>query len=162
MSKDQREKNKRKEKNMKKLMAFVVAPVLFLVAGLLTLGVIGAEEKPTKMEILSTMDLHCYNVNWFGTHGFQTVYKETVEDIGYTLDEYDYDFKSKEFFSTQEVVDYFILVCPHIDSRLQIPEFYNPMIGKNAIDKCLQVKLGLVGAEIPMSNAEEYCLQFKQ
>jgi len=162
MNSEEREKNKHKEKNIKKLMGLVVAPVLFLVAGLLTLGVIGAEEKPTKMEILSTMDLHCYNVNWFGTHGFQTVYKETVEDIGYTLDEYDYDFKSKELFTTQEVVDYFILVCPHIDSRLQIPEFYNPMIGTNAIDKCLQVKLGLVGAEIPMASAEEYCLQFKQ
>ncbi len=159
----EKEKFERKQNRTKKIMGFIVAPILFMIAGLLALGIFDfEEEKPSAVEILSTLDLHCYNVNWFGTHGFQTVYRETVEDIAYTLDEYDIDFKSKEFFTIQEVIDHFILVCPHLDSRLQIPEFYNPMIGTNAIDKCLQVKLGLVGAEIPMQNAEEYCLQFKQ
>ena len=127
----EKEKFERKQNRTKKIMGFIVAPVLFLVAGLLVLDNLDIEEKPSFVEILSTMDLHCYNVNWFGTHGFQTVYKETIEDIGYTLDEYDYDFKSKELFTKQEVIDHLILVCPHIDSRLQIPEFYNPMIGTN-------------------------------
>lgn len=145
MSKDKEKKNlDRKQRKTKKIMAFVIAPILFLIAGLLALGVFDFEE-PTYVDIVSELDVLCYNVNWFGQHGFQIVYQESIIAIAEKLGEYEVDFTASLFYEDQEVVDYLVVECPHIDSRLEAPALFNPDLGTNVIDKCLERKSGMVG-----------------
>lgn len=145
----------RKINSTKKIIYLVIIPLLLASLGLMGIsGYFDEKPKPTYVEILSTMDIHCYNVNWFGTHGFQITYNETMEEIGNKLDLYDMDFKATEFFQSQEVKDYLVITCPHIDSTLQAPDEYDPLLGVPAIDKCLQKKAEFL-------DSEEYCLQFK-
>lgn len=113
------------------------------------------EEKPAYAEILPEINLHCYNVNWFNNFGFQIVFTETIVEIGETLASYDIDFSNEEFFNDKRVVDYLVINCPHVDSRLELPDEYNAFIGMDALDKCLQVKEGIF-------DSEGYCLQFKK
>lgn len=113
------------------------------------------EEKPTYVEVLSEIDLHCYSVNWFNNFGFQITFMETIGEIGETLDSYDMDFSNEEFFNDKTVVDYLVIHCPHVDSRLDLPDVYDPLLGMDALDKCLQVKEGIF-------DSEGYCLQFKK
>lgn len=148
------EKFDRSQKKLQKIVILVVVPILVLITGLMALGTIETE-KPTKLEIFYTIDLKCYNINWFGTHGFQVTYKDSIVEIAEKIAEYDYDFVSSEFFETHEVVQHLLRVCPHIDSRLQVPEEYDPTIGSSAIDKCFEVKVGMIGFE-------DYCLEFKE
>lgn len=159
MTNDEPSEYDRKLNRMKKLMTFVVAPILFMIVGLMMVGIIPsgvAEEKPSYVEILEEIpDIHCYNINWFGQHGFQITYGNTLEEIAMTLDSHDMDFSNNEFFSDQEVIDYLVVECLHLDSRLQIPDGYDPFFGEQALDKCLQKKEGTVGSE-------DYCLQFKR
>lgn len=149
----------RKLNRTKKIMTVVVAPILFMIIGLMVLGVIPsgiAEEKPTFTEILEEVhDLHCYNINWFGVSGFQVTFNDSIQEIAMTLDSHDMDFANNEFFQNQEVIDYLVVECPHLDSRLQIPEKYDPFIGAHAVDKCLEKKRGTV-------DSEGFCLQFKR
>lgn len=145
----------RKIERTKKIIVLVVAPILLASAGLIFLyDLNNIEEKTSYTQILSEIDLKCYNVNWFGTFGFQTTFLETIVDVGNKLDEYDMDFTSSDFFNNQEVIDYLIINCPHIDSRLQIPAEFDPFIGVPALDKCLEIKSGTF-------ESEDYCLQFK-
>ena len=138
-----------KQRKVQRIVLLIVAPVLFVVAGLLVISDLGEgeEQKPSYTEILSQIDLHCYNVNWFGIHGFQLTYKDTIQEIGMKLDEYDMDFTSSEFFKNQEVIDYLVVYCPHVDSRLQVPDTFDSNIGTNVIDKCLEKKRGTVDFE---------------
>jgi len=133
-----------KQRKTGKIVLFIVAPVLFITAGLLVISDLSAEEKPSYSQILSQIDLNCYNINWFGIHGFQVTYKKTIGEIGMKLNENDMDFTSSEFFENQEVIDYLVVYCPHIDSRLQVPETFDPSVGINVVDKCLEKKVGTV------------------
>ncbi len=151
MSKE-KENFDRKQRKTKKIMAFVIAPILFLIAGLLALGVFDFEP-PSYVDIISQIDVHCYNVNWFGQHGFQIVYQESLIAIAEKLGEYDIDFTASTFYGNQEVVDYLVVECPHIDSRLEAPAIFNPDLGTNAVDKCLERRSGLI-------NQQDICAQF--
>ncbi len=152
---DEKDDFDRKQRKTQRIIMLIVAPVLFITAGLLVLSELGAEEeKPSYSQILSQIDVHCYNVNWFGIHGFQVTYMKTIEEIGLKLDENDMDFTSSEFFENQEVIDYLVIECPHIDSRLKVPAIFDPLIGIDALDKCLIVREGIF-------ESEDYCLQFK-
>jgi len=145
----------RKVERIKKIILLVVAPILLASAGLVFLyDLNNNEEKPSYTQILSEIDLQCYNVNWFGTFGFQTTFLQTIENVAIKLDEYDMDFSGNEFFENQEVIDYLVIDCPHLDSRLQIPAEFDPFIGVPALDKCLEIKSGTF-------ESEDYCLQFK-
>jgi len=139
--KDDFDRNQRKTG---KIVLFIVAPVLFITAGLLVISDLSAEEKPSYSQIISQIDLHCYNVNWFGTFGFQITYKDTIAEIAQKLNDYDMDFTSSEFFENQEVIDHLIVYCPHVDSRLQVPDSFDPTVGINVVDKCLEKKVGTV------------------
>ncbi|MCP6727178.1 MAG: hypothetical protein KJI69_04080 [Patescibacteria group bacterium] len=118
-------------------MAFVIAPILFLIAGLLALGVFNFEE-PTYVDLVSEIDVLCYNVNWFGQHGFQIVYQESLIEIAEKLGENNLDFTASTFYEDQGVVDYLVVECPHIDSRLEAPAIFNPSLGVDAYFKCLE------------------------
>jgi len=122
-------------------MAFVVAPILFLITGLMVFGVIDfSTPPPSYVEMVSEVDVHCYNVNWFGQHGFQIVYQESLIAIAEKLDEYDIDFTSSEFYANQKVIDHLVVQCPHIDSRLDAPAVYDANLGIDAYPKCLEHK----------------------
>ena len=156
MSKNNDDDYDRKIEQTKKIIMFIVLPLLLASIGLMGLsGYFEPVEKPSYVEILSQLDLECYNINWFGTHGFQITYNKSMEDIGNALNNYDIDFKATEFFQDQNVKDYLVITCPHIDSRLQAPDKYDPNLGVPALDKCLEVKAQYF-------ESEEYCLQFKR
>lgn len=146
----------RKIDKTKKILVFVVIPLLMASLGLMGIsGYFEPVKKPSFVEILSGLDLECYNVNWFGTHGFQITYNKSMEEIGLALDNYDIDFKATEFFENKEVKDYMVTACPHIDSRLEAPEKFDPNFGVPALDKCLEKREQYF-------ESEEYCLQFKR
>jgi len=147
----------RKQQRTKKIMGFVVAPILLMIAGLLALGIIDieVEAKPSYVEMVAEVDVHCYNVNWFGQHGFQIVYQESLIAIAEKLGEYDIDFTASEFYANQKVVDYLIVQCPHIDSKLNAPADYDANIGIDAYPKCLERKIDEL-------NYKEFCSQFVQ
>ena len=160
--------NDRNIKKTQKIVLFVIVPVLVLFAvGIFTIthsvitdqpyftNIFSSFDKPTKIEIVKSLDLHCYNINWFGSNGFQVTFNESIEDVANNFAKYDYDFVGSEFFKNQEIVDHMVMVCPHLDSRFEIPELYDPNIGKIAIDKCFEKKIGTIGAE-------DYCLSFKK
>lgn len=155
---DEQNKYEQGLKKTQKVILFLVIPILVLSAlgvFIQSNGVLN-EKKPTYVEILSKIDdLHCYNVNWFGVHGFQITYKDSIDVIVGILDKYDIDFSNDEFFKNKEVVNYLILNCPHIDNTSQAPDKFDRSIGVSALDKCLQVKQGFV-------ESEDYCLQFKK
>ena len=154
MSSD-KEKHDRQIESTKKIILFVIVPLLFLTAGLLGLsGAFEEEPKPTNLEIVGMVDAECYNVNWFGTHGFQITYKTMMENVGITMDSYDMDFTASEFFQDQTVIDHLVVVCPHIDSRLEAPEDFDPDLGVGALDKCLEKKSEFF-------EHEDFCLKFK-
>jgi len=144
MTDDENEDFERKQRKTGKIVLFIVAPVLFITAGLLVISDLSAEEKPSYSQILSEIDLHCYNVNWFGIHGFQITYKDTIAEIAQKLNDYDIDFISSEFFENQEVIDHLVVYCPHVDSRLQVPDTFDSTVGTNVVDKCLEKKVGTV------------------
>lgn len=135
-------------------MGFVIAPILLMIAGLLALGILDFEE-PSYVDIVSEVDVHCYNVNWFGVHGFQIVYQESLIAIAEKLGENDMDFTASEFYANQAVVDYLIMYCPHIDSKLEAPADYDPSIGTDAHYKCILRK-----GETGTPNFEEACAQY--
>lgn len=147
MTDDENKDFERKQRKTGKIVLFIVAPVLFITAGLLVISDLSAEEKPSYSQILSQIDLHCYNVNWFGIHGFQLTYKDTIQEIAVKLDEYNMDFTSSDFFKNQEVVDHLLVYCPHVDSRLQVPDTFDSNVGINVVDKCLEIKRGTVDFE---------------
>lgn len=154
MSND-KENHDRKIDNTKKIILLVIIPLLLASVGLMGIsGYFEPVQKPTYVEILYQLELECYNVNWFGTHGFQITYNKSMEEIGNLLDSYDMDFKATEFFKDQEVKDYMVVTCPHIDSTLEAPDDYDPDFGVTALDKCLEKKAEFF-------ESEEYCLQFK-
>jgi len=158
-----KEKFDRKQNKVKKIMGLVVAPILFLIAGLMAIGYINFEQeepKPTYLEILTTMELHCYNVNWFGQHGFQVTYTETLEELADRLEEYEMDFKNSILIEDKQVVDYMVMECPHIKSRLVLPDDYDPNLGTNPLDACIESKIGMGMMQPEIAN--EYCLQFKR
>ena len=136
MSND-KEKFDRKQNKVKKIMGFVVAPILFIITGLLVFGVIDFSP-PSYAEVVSEINVNCYNVNWFGQHGFQIVYQESLVEIAEKLGEYDIDFTASTFYEDQEVVDYFVNYCPHIDSRMDAPALFDPNLGTDAHFKCLE------------------------
>jgi hypothetical protein len=142
---DDKEDFDRKQKKTQKIVLFLVVPVLIVVAVLLVISELGVEEKPSYTQILSQIDLHCYNVNWFGIHGFQITYMDTITEIAEKLDGYNMDFGRDEFFENQGVVDHLVVYCPHVDSRLQVPDIFDPSIGTNVVDKCLERKIGTIG-----------------
>ena len=144
----------RNEKRLIKYILFIVVPILILIVGLMVLGQTDAL-RPSQLQIISEIDLHCYNVNWFGQHGFQVTYQESLVEIAQKLAEHDYDFKNSEFEANQAIVNYFVMTCPHIDSRLEVPDDYNPFLGINAYDKCLQRTADLF-------ENEEFCSEYKQ
>jgi len=154
----------RKQQRTKKIMGFVIAPILLMIAGLLALGVLDFEEgvvldfevfEPSYVDIVSEVDVHCYNVNWFGQFGFQIVYQESIVAIAEKLGENDLDFVASDFYENQAVVDYLVLKCPHIDSKLDAPAEYDANIGKDAYPKCLERKIDEL-------NYKEFCSQFVQ
>ena len=164
---NEQENNDRNIKKTQKIVLFVVVPILILLAiGIFTIthSVITDQPyftnifnsfKPSQIEIIKSLDLHCYSINWFGANGFQITYKETIENVAQSLANYDYNFVASEFFKNEQIKDYMVMVCPHLDSKLEAPEVYDPNIGKSAIDKCFEKKVGTVGAE-------DYCLSFKK
>ena len=163
MNSDEKQKFDRKQNRVKKIMGFVVAPILFMIAGLIAIGYfdIGLEDpKPTYLETLTTMELHCYNVNWFGQHGFQVTYTETITELGDRLAEYDINFKNSIFIEDKKVVEYMVMECPHVKSRLVLPDEFDPNLGTNPLDACLESKIGMGLMQPAMAN--EYCLQFKR
>lgn len=152
MSSDEKNHDRQIEKT-KKIILLVVIPLLITSTGLIWVSGWDSEPKPSYVEILSTIDLHCYNVNWFGVYGFQITYNETMEEIGQKFAEYGYDFTASEFFKNKEVENYFVVTCPHINSKLEAPEKYDPTVGIGAVDKCLQVKAGNF-------EFQDFCAQF--
>ena len=162
MTSKDKKKFDRKQNKVKKIMGFVIAPILLMTAGLMAVGIIDiepAEAKPTYLEILTTMELHCYNVNWFGQHGFQVTYTETLAELGDILAEHDIDFKNSEFIEDKQVVEYMVMECPHVKSRLVLPDEFDPNLGTKPLDACLESKIGM-GIMNPV-EANDYCLQFK-
>lgn len=165
MKSTDKEKFDRKQRKTKKIMGFVIAPILLMIAGLLALGILDFEEgvvldfeeilEPNYVDIISEVDVHCYNVNWFGQFGFQIVYQESIVEIAEKLGEYDVDFTASEFYENQAVVDYLVLECPHIDSKLDAPAEYDANIGIDAYPKCLERKIGEL-------NYKEFCSKFVQ
>ncbi len=154
---DEKDDFERKQRKTQRLVLLIVAPVLFMTAGLLVLSELGAEEeKPSYSQILSQIDLHCYNVNWFGVHGFQITYMDTITEIAEKLDSNDMNFARDEFFENQDVIDHLVVYCPHVDSRLQVPDRFNPNIGTNVVDKCLERKMGTDSFE----NIEIICAEY--
>ena len=163
MNSDEKEQFDRKQNRIKKIRGFVIAPILLMIAGLMAVGIIDlepAEAKPTYLEILSTMEIHCYNVNWFGQHGFQITYTETIKELAEKLEEHDMDFKHSVLIENIQVVDYMVMECPHVKSRLVLPDVFDPNLGTNPIDACLESKIGMGMMQPEMAN--EYCLQFKR
>jgi len=164
MSKD-KDNFDRKQQRTKKIMGFVIAPILLMIAGLLALGVLDFEEgivldfedafQPNYVEIVAQVDVHCYNVNWFGQHGFQVVYQESIVAIAEKLGENDLDFVASEFYENQAVVDYLVIECPHIDSKLEAPNVFDANRGIDAYPKCLERKIDEL-------NYKEFCSQFVQ
>lgn len=145
----------RKINRTKKIIILVVIPVLFGVALFLYFSDT-FEDKQTYLEIISEVDaVHCYNISWFGTFGFQIIYMETSMEVADILDGYNMDFSQDEFFKDQEVVDYLVINCPHLNNKLNLPDKFDPEHGMPAVDQCLKVKEGLFGSE-------DYCMQFKQ
>jgi len=153
---DDNEDFDRKQRKIQKIVLFIVAPVLIVVAGLLVISELNVEEKPSYIEILSQIDVHCYNVNWFGIHGFQITYMDTITQIAEKLDSHDMNFARDEFFENQDVIDHLVVYCPHVDSRLQVPDIFNPNIGTNVVDKCLEIKTGTELFENIESICDEY------
>lgn len=151
------EENSNYDRNIKKtgkVVLFIAVPILVILAIIIFATThLAINEKPSYVEILSKIDVHCYNVNWFGTNGFQITYNESIQEIGEKLAEYNYDFKQSEFFNNTDVKNYLIRKCPHIDSKLQAPKIYNPNLGINVVDKCLVVKQEMV-------DFQDYCAQF--
>lgn len=163
MTQGENEEYDRKIKKTKKIIIYVIIPILLLSTILilfydtnLDLSEISTiKEKPSYIEVLEMVpDIHCYNVNWFGVHGFQITYNESIDEIVGILQSYDMDFDYNKFFQEQDVIDYLVLECSHIDNRMQAPDHFDPMIGVPALDKCLQARQGFV-------DSEEFCLQFK-
>jgi len=153
---DDKEDFDRKQRKTQKIVLFIVAPVLIMVAGLLVISELNVEEKPSYIEILSQIDVHCYNVNWFGVHGFQITYMDTIIEIADKLDSNDMNFARDEFFENQDVIDYLVVYCPHVDSRLQVPDIFNPNVGTNVLDKCLEIKMGTDSFE----NIQNICAEY--
>jgi len=143
----------RNQNKTKKLMTFVVVPILILIIGLMALS--QSNEKPTMLEIIKKLDIHCYNVNWFGQHGFQITYQESIIEIAEAIGEHDYDFVASEFYESQEIKDYFVISCPHIDSKLNAPAVFDSSIGMDAYSKCLQRISDL-------NENEEFCTEYQQ
>ncbi len=153
---DEKDDFDRKQRKTQRIILLIVAPVLFVTSGLLVLSELGAEEKPSFPQILSQIDVHCYNVNWFGVHGFQITYMDTITEIAEKLDSHDMNFARDEFFENQDVIDHLVVYCPHVDSRLQVPDRFNPNIGTNVVDKCLERKMGTDSFE----NIEIICAEY--
>ena len=143
----------RNEKRLIKYMLFIVVPILILIVGLMALGQV--DNRPSQLEIISELDLHCYNVNWFGQHGFQVTYQESLMEIAENIAEYDIDFVNSEFEENQAIVDHFVMTCPHIDSRLELPKFYDASLGMDAYPKCLQRTTDLFENEV-------FCSEYQQ
>jgi len=154
---DDKEEFDRNQRKTGKIVLFIVAPVLFITAGLLVISDLNAEEeKPSYTQILSQIDVHCYNVNWFGVYGFQITYMDTITEIAEKLDSNDMNFARDEFFENQDVIDHLVVYCPHIDSRLQVPDIFDPNVGTNVIDKCLERKIGTDSFE----NIQNICAEY--
>ena len=153
---DDKEDFDRKQRKIQKIVLFIVAPVLIMVAGLLVISELNVEEKPSYIEILSQIDVHCYNVNWFGIHGFQITYMDTIIEIAEKLDSHNMNFARDEFFENQDVIDHLVVYCPHVDSRLQVPDRFNPNIGTSVVDKCLESKMGTDSFE----NIQNICAEY--
>ena len=154
-------------KKTQKIVLFVVVPVLVLIAlgiFMLTNSAITGQpyytnffnfgkSKLSDIEIIKKVDLHCYNVNWFGTNGFQITYKDTLQQIADQYAKQNRDFVQSEFFNNKDVKDYLVTHCPHIDSKLQAPKVFDPKVGVGVVDKCLQIKRGTI-------NYQDYCAGF--
>jgi len=153
---DDNEDFDRKQRKIQKIVLFIVAPVLIVGAGLLVISELNVEEKPSYIEILSQIDVHCYNVNWFGIHGFQITYMDTIIEIAEKLDSHNMNFARDEFFENQDVIDHLVVYCPHVDSRLQVPDRFNPNTGTNVVDKCLERKIGTDSFE----NIQNICAEY--
>lgn len=137
---EQESQSGRKTRKIMLIILVVVVPTLIIFSALIGLEIISINAV-TSIDVLKTMELKCYNVNWFGTEGtgFQVVYRDTAEEVKAKLKSFG-KIIDESFFEEQDVVKYLVNVCPHINNRDQIPENYDQTIGVPALDKCIERK----------------------
>ena len=98
--------------------------------------------------ILQGIDLECYNVNWYGIHGFQVIYKTTKSEIVSKIGEDKFD----QFLDNDIARKAFELYCPHVINRINIPpDNYDPNIGMGSVEMCLEGSM----------STPEYCYLLK-
>jgi len=84
--------------------------------------------------ILQGIDLECYNVNWYGIHGFQIIYKTTKSEIVSKIGEDKFD----QFLDNNIARKAFELYCPHIFNLVQAPDNFDPNVGTGSVEMCLE------------------------
>ncbi len=84
--------------------------------------------------ILLGIDLECYNVNWYGVHGFQIIYKTTRSEIVSKIGEDKFD----QFLDNEIASKAFELYCPHLLNILQAPDNFDPNVGIGSAEMCLE------------------------
>ena len=84
--------------------------------------------------ILQGIDLECYNVNWYGVHGFQIVYKTTRSEIVSKIGEDKFDNFLQNYIASRA----FELYCPHLLNILEAPDNFDPDLGTGSVEMCLE------------------------
>ena len=84
--------------------------------------------------ILQGIDLECYNVNWYGIHGFQIIYKTTGREIISKIGED----KFQQLLDNEIARKAFELYCPHVINILKVPEDFDPNVGTGSVEMCLE------------------------
>jgi len=97
--------------------------------------------------ILQGIDLECYNVNWYGIHGFQILYKTTRSEIVSKIGEDKFD----DFFENPITKKAFELYCPHVINTLNIPDNFDANVGTGSVEMCLEGSM----------STPEYCYLLK-
>jgi len=84
--------------------------------------------------ILLGIPMECYNVNWYGIHGFQVIYMSTKEKIIKKIGEEKFD----QFLENTIAQKAFELYCPHVINKLQVPNNFDPYVGTGSVEMCLE------------------------
>jgi len=84
--------------------------------------------------ILLGIPMECYNVNWYGIHGFQIIYLSTKDKIIKKIGEE----KFEQFLENDIVQKAFELYCPHVINKLQVPNNFDPYVGMGSVEMCLE------------------------
>jgi len=139
----QNESKKRKDPSKKLQIIIYVFVVPSLIISTVIIGLYGSENNEKSFEeILLSVNLECYNVNWFGLNPdarFQVVFKDSLYQIQLEMENLGLEFNGVEFLNEQRVKDFLAFHCPHIDNITEIQDGeYDSKIGIPAYEKCVQ------------------------